>query len=502
MPYPDTLRKGRINWCFHCHGRGRNSFTAQGAGHCSTTTGRCLPGLGLKPSLQCELLVVKPTSLGDDFSLVRVTEARLEDQWGTLGSGRVHILIDNRGTHNYVQPRVVERMHLPITCTKPFKVYIGSGETLLCENMCAQVTIDIQGSRMDVDLYVLPMKGPDIVLGIQWLQKLGKVTHDYSMQTMKFMWLDQGEVLEGFQREQGLILFRGGLLQSLPTPIAVWEDISIDFITGLPASKGSTLFEASGTKLNLSMAYHPQTDGQTKVVNRGLEQDLCLKMTPYQALYGRIPPFIILYPPGSSKVVAVDEVLVERDVLLRQLRENLLDVRNRIGMQANRSHREVEFNVDDKVLVKLQLYRQITLAKRFSNKLSKRYYGLFKVLERVGKVAYHLKLPSTIKIHPVFHVSLLKLFTGADVEGIFNLPEEEHEGHPLDQPLLWLGSSSEEATWEELSEFQTTYPSYYLENKVNFEREESVMPALQEDGRLERPHREKSKPVWHKDYII
>ncbi|GJY09530.1 retrotransposon-related protein [Tanacetum coccineum] len=129
--------------------------------------------------------------------------------WGTLGSGRVHILIDNGSTHNFVQPGVVERMHLPITGTKTFKVYIGSGETLLCENMCAQVTIDIQGLRMDVDLYVLPRKGPDIVLSIQWLQKLGKVTQDYSMQTMEFTWLDQGEVLEGFQREQGLLLFRG-----------------------------------------------------------------------------------------------------------------------------------------------------------------------------------------------------------------------------------------------------------------------------------------------------
>ncbi|GKA00668.1 retrotransposon-related protein [Tanacetum coccineum] len=106
-------------------------------------------------------------------------------------------------------PGVMERMHLLIMSTKTFKVYIGSGETLLCENMCAQVTMDIQGLRMDVDLYVLPTKGSNIVLGIQWLQKLGKVTHDYSMQTTEFTWLDQGEVLEGFQREQGLLLLRG-----------------------------------------------------------------------------------------------------------------------------------------------------------------------------------------------------------------------------------------------------------------------------------------------------
>ncbi|GKD21689.1 retrotransposon-related protein [Tanacetum coccineum] len=91
-----------------------------------------------------------------------------------VGAGEVHVLIDNGSTHNFVRPDVVERMCLPLTATKFFKVYIGSGETLLCESVCAQVPIKLQGFLMDVDLYVLPMQGPDVVLGIQWLQKLGK----------------------------------------------------------------------------------------------------------------------------------------------------------------------------------------------------------------------------------------------------------------------------------------------------------------------------------------
>nr|GEY56049.1 Ty3/gypsy retrotransposon protein [Tanacetum cinerariifolium] len=106
-------------------------------------------------------------------------------------------------------------------------------------------------------------------------------------------------------------------------------------------------------------------------------------MTPYLAFYGRVPPSIILYPLGSSKVAAVDEN-----------------------------------------------------SKWLSNKLSKRYYGPFEVLERVGKVAYHLNLPSTSKIHLIFHVSLLKPFTKAGIKGIANLPEEEQEGHLVDQPLV------------------------------------------------------------------
>nr|GEU36566.1 hypothetical protein [Tanacetum cinerariifolium] len=86
-------------------------------------------------------------------------------------------------------------------------------------------------------------------------------------------------------------------------------------------------------------------------------------------------------------------------------------------------------------LVKLQPYRQITLARRLSNKLAKRYYGPFQILERVGKVAYPLGLPPTSKIHPVFHLSFLKPFIGEGIDGVPNLPEKDHEGQPVDQPL-------------------------------------------------------------------
>ncbi|GKA43575.1 reverse transcriptase [Tanacetum coccineum] len=349
---------------------------------------------GLKPSLQCELLVVKPTSLGDDFSLVRVTEARLEDQWvgnnsgvaplsikwispaerpdrlskglcfncdnksvrghkcpgkfllliadkdevtrqsgdgeqddamesgdisilnslvghgsprpwqlwGTLESRRVHILIANGSTHNFVHPGVVERMHLPIT--------------------------DIQGLRMDVDLYVLPMKGPDIVLGIQWLQKLGKVTHDYLIKTMEFTWLDQGKVLEGFQREQGLLLFQGRYFIGAQSKLK--EVLLSEFLDTLSAGhEGSkkmlvglaTLFYWKRMRRSVVDFIKRSTTPMGTFITMGeysynISFHSSIKMTPYQALYGRVPPSIILYSPGSSKVAAVDEGLVERDVLL------------------------------------------------------------------------------------------------------------------------------------------------------------------------------------------
>ncbi|GJS28360.1 reverse transcriptase [Tanacetum coccineum] len=211
--------------------------------------------------------------------------------WDTSGSGRVNILIDNGSTHNFVQPGVVERMHLPITCTKPFKVYIGSGETLLCENMYAQVTIDIQGSRMDVDLYVLPMKGPDIVLGIQW---------SYYIEPVKL----KKSIIRGHIRQvQGMGTFSKG---------------------GLDLSTNKIFDTQAASRLLQPFPTPTATDGQIEVVNRSLEQYLWA---------------MVLDRPHQW------------------LRENLLAARNRMEMQANRSRREVEFNVGDKVLVKLQPYR-------------------------------------------------------------------------------------------------------------------------------------------------
>nr|GEV32198.1 hypothetical protein [Tanacetum cinerariifolium] len=76
---------------------------------------------------------------------------------GTIGLGNTHVLIDIESTHNFVQPGVVERMKLAVSITKPFKVYIGSGETLLYENICSKVGINMQEIAMEVDLYVLMM---------------------------------------------------------------------------------------------------------------------------------------------------------------------------------------------------------------------------------------------------------------------------------------------------------------------------------------------------------
>lgn len=135
------------------------------------------------------------------------------------------------------------------------------------------------------------------------------------------------------------------------------------------------LWRLSGTTLRMSSAYHPQTDGQTEVVNRCIEQFLrslvqnrpkqwsdylpwaeywynttyhsSTGMTPFEAHYGRQPPLMPRYEIGSSLVAEIDEQLQARDELLGELKDHLTTASNRMKQMADRKRRDVEFQVGD-----------------------------------------------------------------------------------------------------------------------------------------------------------
>ncbi|KAF7152525.1 hypothetical protein RHSIM_Rhsim01G0093500 [Rhododendron simsii] len=128
------------------------------------------------------------------------------------------------------------------------------------------------------------------------------------------------------------------------------------------------LFHLQGTTLNLSTSYHPHTDGQTEVVNRCLETYIrCMTgdkpkswvqwlplaerwfnttyhtsthLTPYQAIYGRVPPSYIYYIPSSSRIAALDQWCSEREATLRILKEHSHHAQNRMKQQADKHRSE------------------------------------------------------------------------------------------------------------------------------------------------------------------
>ena len=74
--------------------------------------------------------------------------------------------------------RQSKSLHLPLTAVRPFRVYVGNRESLLCSHMSKDTRLVMQGMVFTIDLHILPIHGPDVILGMEWLESLGRVTTD------------------------------------------------------------------------------------------------------------------------------------------------------------------------------------------------------------------------------------------------------------------------------------------------------------------------------------
>lgn len=240
-------------------------------------------------------------------------------------------------------------------------------------------------------------------------------------------------------------------------------------------------------------AFHPQADGQTERVNQVLEQflrmfttkrqdnwvdllplaefaynDACHSATgfsPFYATYG-YHPSLSFSTPTTSTVPAAEE----RVRHLQEVHEELKIMITIAGEQAKRSYDkgvklQPTFQIGDKVLLR----RDNISTTEPSRKLASKFLGPFSVISKISDVVYRLKLPSTLRIHDVFHVSLLERYRPDTITGRRHIPpppvttpdgDIEYEVHKvLDSRIFgrgqrlqylvsWEGYGPEENSWE------------------------------------------------------
>ena len=197
--------------------------------------------------------------------------------------------------------------------------------------------------------------------------------------------------------------------------------------------------KAMGTRLTMSTAFHPQTDGQSERTIQVLEDMLracaldhkgsweehlplvefaynnsyqaSIQMAPYEALYRRLCRSPLCWTEVEESSITGPDMIRDTSEKVSLIRQRLLMAQSRHKSYADVRRQPLEFEVGDQVFLKVMPKRGVVrFGKR--SKLSQRFIGPFEILERVGTIAYWLALPPSMAgVHEVFHVSMLRKYT-------------------------------------------------------------------------------------------
>ncbi|GJY43452.1 putative reverse transcriptase domain-containing protein [Tanacetum coccineum] len=268
--------------------------------------------------------------------------------------------------------------------------------------------------------------------------------------------------------------------------------------------------KALGTDISMSTAYHPETDGQSERTIQTLEDMLracvidfgkgwvkhlplaefsynnsyhaSIKAAPYEALYGRKCRSPVCWAEVGEAQLTGPELIQETTEKIVLIKQRMQAAQDRQKSYADRKRKPMEFEVGDRVMLKVSPWKGVV---RFGKrgKLNPRYVGPFKVLAKVGKVAYRLELPQELsRVHHTFHVSNLKKcyadeplvmpLEGIHVDDKLQFVEEpveimEREIKRLKRsriPLVkvrWNSRRGPEFTWEREDSFKQKYPQLF-----------------------------------------
>ncbi|GKC24183.1 putative reverse transcriptase domain-containing protein [Tanacetum coccineum] len=254
----------------------------------------------------------------------------------------------------------------------------------------------------------------------------------------------------------------------------------------------------------MSTAYHAQTDGKSEmracVINFGKgwinhlplvefsynnSYHASIKAAPFEALYGRKCRSPVCWTEVGEAQILGPELIQETTEKIIQIKQRMQAARDRQKSYADLKRKPMEFQVGDKVMLKVSPWKGVV---RFGKrgKLNPRYVGPFKVLEKVGEVAYKLELPEELsRVHNTFHVSNLKKchadeplavpLDGLHLDDKLHFVEEPLEivGREVKRlkrsriPLVkvrWNSKRGPEFTWEREDQFKKKYPHLFTKS--------------------------------------
>ncbi|KAK1415113.1 hypothetical protein QVD17_30884 [Tagetes erecta] len=265
-----------------------------------------------------------------------------------------------------------------------------------------------------------------------------------------------------------------------------------------------------GTKLLISTAYHPQTDGQSERTIQTLEDMLraciidfggswdkylplaefsynnsyhsSIKMPPFEMLYGRKCRTPVCWGEVGQRELENKEVVEVTNEKIDQIRAHLKAAQDRQKSYADKRRRPIEFQEGDYVMLKVSPWKGV-IRFRKRGKLSPRFIGPFKIIDRVGKVAYRLELPEELNgIHNTFHVSYLRKCLADETACVpLNDIEVNEKLNYVEKPVAildhkvkqlrnkeinqvkvqWKHRRGSDTTWESEEEMKKYYPELF-----------------------------------------